>query len=203
MADLPIEKIPSPKKSDSIYRLANNFIYNAYADSSAKKFHGYIWGYKESFKIMINEAIKNPEIYPDILIYPIMFNLRHTIELQLKELIIIGKKINRKIPNFPPTHDIWQLWSEAKKYIETEWKNQEEEISNVENIIIELSRLDESSFVFRYPSNKKGLPSLKKSEVIDLINLRDVGEKTLNFLEGSSIGLQAHLDMLNEFQYSE
>lgn len=163
-----------------------------------------IIGYKQSYKILLDEALKVPAEKPvdmDFLINPILFCLRHYVELSLKDTIrtlnIALQLIKVDEVGFPQTHDIKDLFSNLQEiFLTHKVKFNAETITDdffiqqkvTENIIKELSSYDQFSFSFRYPFKKstKETEKIKDSiseTSIDLKNLKEVGEKLIFTLE--------------------
>ncbi|BBF42402.1 putative orphan protein [Lachnospiraceae bacterium KM106-2] len=118
-------------------------------------------GFKNSVYILINEVYKGKS--EDELIYPIIYNARHSIELSLK--IIINKifkicKIKNKHFNFTEkeslfTHNIERLDKTIKDYysIDKRIRNPYEDISPY----LKDYFIDKDGDAFKYESNKDGL----------------------------------------------
>ncbi|NQU83170.1 MAG: hypothetical protein HQ536_00500 [Parcubacteria group bacterium] len=134
----------------------------------------YIDGYQEATKILV-DYIRNKKIDQDLLIYPIVFLSRHCIELELKEIIKIGKKTLDEDFEYSGLagHDINKL-SEKTKHILLKidkLNNNQEccgEYKKVEQIVKEISDLDSSSTTFRYNRDISGNKT-KKPNYINII----------------------------------
>jgi hypothetical protein len=60
----------------------------------------YSEGYKEAGNVLSKFCIEN-QYYENWILFPLVFNYRHYIELKLKELIFIGKSYLGKKAEFP------------------------------------------------------------------------------------------------------
>lgn len=153
-------------------------------------YHGYKSGAFSSYSMAYMEAadrlVQTPhERSFDTLTLPIVFLYRHYVELTLKELIDLGNKKYGK-PSTPyldgilKGHRIDLLWQELKPLLQQAHSAEEsEEIEAVEACVMEFSNVDEGSFSFRYPVDKKNNltlknnPRLRDLEYIDVHHLAE------------------------------
>lgn len=111
------------------------------------------------------------------LYFPISFLLRHTIELQLKGLIILELReensslnINDiKMPSNIPlskTHSLKLLWDYYKEILLSHYLFvDKKELKSIEKVILKIDKKDFSSTRYRYPVNRKN--QLSNIEPID------------------------------------
>lgn len=123
-------------------------------------------------------------------IYPILFNYRHGLELALKWIIVVygGSGIHGINEN----HDLWSLWKKCRTIIERYGSNNGEDTEAVEQVIKDFHDLDKSGTTFRYGWGKDGKVVELPDHMIDLQNIRDVMEG----VSGYFIGLDGMLDDL-------
>ena len=150
-----------------------------------------IGGYKQGADLMVESALKD-RAAKDVLIFPIIFCYRHYIELSLKHLIA----------NYGPTvgvtrswnsHDLSTLWNKVKVIIKGYGVDVEDDSTCVvADIITEFGKMDEGSFSFRYPVDKKGGLIELQLDSYNLVNIADVMEG----VEGYFNGLDGLLDEL-------
>jgi hypothetical protein len=151
--------------------------------------HVFLWqGYMRAAATLI-EASKGYRAERQMIIYPILFNYRHGIELAMKWVITMYGGISiEKIEH----HDLWQLWKICRQIIPSLGTN-DEAIQAVEQVIKDLHDLDGNALKFRYSCDKNGvLPSLPDG-LINLEHIRDVMEAVGNFFEGADGQLGASL----------
>jgi hypothetical protein len=139
--------------------------------------------------------------YCDIYVWPLLFCLRHFIELILKDTIRKYKIglgiIGSDQIGFESTHNIFKLFQIVEELIQTNPPKFTAEImstdfaiqlASTKKLILELSSVDTYSDAFRYPF-KRGRKGIDKVEFIneelpvDLINLRNIGNKIIYMLE--------------------
>ena len=142
---------------------------------------------------MLVQACKknDPERY--YLIYPILFNYRHAIELAMKWVIVIYGRyssLNIEVDKLEH-HNLWELWKLCKKII-IELGSKSEEISYVEQLIKDFHDVDNTSQAFRYSIDKKGVVFKLPDEMIDPENIRDVMEGLTAFFNGVDVQLDEH-----------
>jgi len=124
----------------------------------------------------------------DLLVYPICFNMRHSIEIRLKETIRCLLKLSEyrsKIPYFDldTSHDIGQIWG----YIKTNSVNLDPRyltfISKVDATISDIAEVDPTGQTFRYPVSRESQKHLVDISLINLIVLKDAFSGLENALD--------------------
>ncbi|OIQ95134.1 hypothetical protein GALL_228310 [mine drainage metagenome] len=172
--------------------------------NNTERHHFLILGYQKALEILLDKSlnITNGNYFEmDLLVSPIIFSLRHFIELSLKDTIRnfnIALKINSPDEiGFKQTHDLNELFNDLKKILST-YKSrfsmdmsEEELMQNLlatENILKELNNYDQYSFSFRYPFKRESKSSGKIQESlppmnIDLKNLKEVSTRLIAILD--------------------
>jgi hypothetical protein len=118
---------------------------------------------------------------------PIVFLIRHYIELTLKALLAQSDKAfgtSRLESNLH--HRLGDLWGETKQALNGMGINYDPgQVRIADELIAELAKFDPLSFSFRYPIDRKtGQPSLARVDCISLSNLNDVYSRFRDFLQG-------------------
>jgi hypothetical protein len=175
---------------DDLSDIANNAILNY----DFKQFPPYADGYRIAADVLVKSCIYQMPFGRgdiDVLIYPIVFNYRHYVELRLKEIIIGLKHCHGIDENVKLVHDIKILWSELKKlYQEFEEDNNTEDFENAERVIFEFAKIDPRSTAFRYPT-----------QTMSKVNIRNFGEvmdRLANFLDCLSDLTEHYRDLTDE-----
>lgn len=166
-------------------------------------------GYRQAAEVLLAEVTERSGIL-DVLIYPIVFNWRHYVELRLKIIFLVAHALyeDQKAP-IPRHHRVDDLWKLARPYVVRHWPNgPESELKKLDEHIGELARNDRDSYVFRYTVNKEGQPALPQTLFhIGVVEFREVSNKTADLLEGISSGLnealQNHAAYLAEMRSEE
>lgn len=128
-------------------------------NKSAKRYIDWAYEYQVAALTLYTQLVTAPHLYN-----PTIFLLRHTVELQLKGLIIgeikrssntriddikIGKR-NRKLNQ---AHSLLELWEKYIAVVQGEIDTNE--ISRINRVIKKLNRKDPGSDRYRYPQSKR------------------------------------------------
>lgn len=89
---------------------------------------------------------------------PYLFLCRHTIELQLKAIIMLGQEAMKLTAFLPSHHDLDRLWSAAFPVIKLYPPKEESQIDQVRQIVKDYHDADPGSFNFRYPVSTNNKP---------------------------------------------
>jgi hypothetical protein len=162
-----------------------------------QQFYGYCTGYKESADRLIDDAMASHEIARlDTVVFPAFFLYRQFIELSLKQAILqfSSEKYSERIATLKRlNHDLVAMWNEFVKVLpEARDESERTTLQVVERYIQEFSRVDKSSFSFRYPITKD-LELIFGEE--QRINLRHVKDRMAE-LEAFFSGTDAYMDDL-------
>jgi len=200
-----------PKKGDAIF-LPKDGLDLDYASINTKNginnHHSeflLIEGYREAAKELLKSLLTDKNINwlkIDSKIYPIVFLIRHYIEIILKNTLryysIINDKAFSDEVGYTKGHSLKELWDLLRPYIEDNYKYYSDELKSeysdtneaVEKIINEINDLDKNSFSFRYAFegankiNDKIKFAIKAPQFIDLSNLNETFIRLINYLEG-------------------
>lgn len=166
----------------------------------------YADGFRRAAELLIENVTTTYEI--NTVIFPIIFLYRQYTELVLKEIIGYGQYLSQHHDVRQGGHDLNNLWLAAKSYIQkhcTEVDN--DELTQVENIIFDLYKLDTTSEASRYPVIKQKSSSGKRSasfpynaEPIDLDELAGRMRIGAAFLGKISSILSVCENLQREFQ---
>ncbi|MHA1657524.1 MAG: hypothetical protein ACTSUT_00155 [Promethearchaeota archaeon] len=186
---------PKKKNMEPIFKSCDDWQFNACLNWSFDPLDLYVMGYKDAAEILVKKATEKNSIV-DFLIYPICFLYRQYIELCLKEIIQSGRILLDKGFDFPQHHKLIKLWEIAKAIIFEVFSNNNEQInlSFIEHIISEFSRIDPDSFSFRYPCDKKGNNLLSGIKYVNLRHLSDNMSKFGKEIDGISNVISVYLE---------
>lgn len=188
-----------PKKEEKLFQSEVSSDTGAWLAVPANKFFLYSEGYKNAGDALFNYCIANP-FYNNTIVYPLVFTYRQFIELRLKELIMMGNKLNDIDKDFPDEHNILRLWKMFRNEIYSKIAQEDRAIfDNSEKVIEQFTTEDSQSMNFRYPLTGGAIrrDSLKR-ETIDLINLKAVIDRLYNFLTSIWDELSHYEDMKQE-----
>lgn len=130
------------------------------------------------------DAAESGRREPFYVIYPILFNYRHAVELAMKWIISrYGRHTNLQVDEITH-HNLWDLWKICRDII-IEIGGEDDAVSVVELIIKDLHDIDKTSMNFRYALNKKGTLNKLPEGMIDLSNIREVMQGVSHFFDGA------------------
>lgn len=185
-----------PKRGEKLF-VNGDYETNSYIPASINGktedlLNKYYNGFKELADAGVEQIIANSHsnAVKDKLVFPIMFNYRHYIELILKKYAIkyandesermeLGQKLG---------HNLEFYWRKVKPLLIDVYSAHDnlEEISEAtESYILQFQELDRGSFTFRYPFAKgeKFAPFFNTDFHIDTVHLRDKMNELYNLLE--------------------
>ncbi|CAH1002446.1 hypothetical protein LEM8419_03325 [Neolewinella maritima] len=190
------EEIEFPRKDDKLFIDDGPVIYKAWLHKSFQQFGTYATSYGYAAKYLIDSIVlREEQDGKDFLVYPIVFLIRHYVELRLKELIQGLNYCNSQNYGFPSHHRIDNMWGEFKRqYREIGEKDDDDEFKAMDQIIKELSGSDPISMHFRYPVDKAG----NLTQIHDYIcikNLRSTFKRLSMLLDGLSDQIDHYKDI--------
>ena len=144
-------------------------------------FDDYAIGYFEAARL-IWKSIEGGEATVDVAVYPLTFLYRQGIELSVKHLTFFLSSVYST--GEPPklTHGLSDNWQTVRPLIEQHsvennyGELQPSQLDGVERVINDFEKMDAGSFVFRYPTSKKGDLFLQDQSRIDLVAMNRVLE---------------------------
>lgn len=148
-------------------------------------------GYKKAADLMV-DATTNDIYARATLVFPIIFNYRQFIELELKyHLAMYGPAVAID-PNWD-THDLARLWEWFLDMLEGYGTPDPDEADPVVGeIILEFAKIDPNSYSYRYPVDRKGNPLPVAYRDLYLPALADV----MNAIAGYFAGCDGYLSEL-------
>lgn len=172
-----------PKKGDRLLKPSGPIEGVYFADDRITR-EVFLWtGYMSAGEVLIENCMLDPR-KRDYLIYPILFNYRHGVEIALKWTLNRYGRFS-SIGEYDKNHRLIDLW-QACKLVMDELGGSEDVATDkaVEAIIRELDQIDPGSFAFRYAETKNGKDIKLPSYAVDLGNLRDVMRGIDNYFNG-------------------
>lgn len=142
-------------------------------------FPGY-WDYAKGFSqaatVLIDLILsgRGLEHSVDEMVYPVCFNMRHSVELRLKgaisELILIEERRGRDLRfDFAGSHDIGKIWGFFREKALGVDDRYEPIVSRIDTKITDIAEVDATSQTFRYP-HKNNIASQKHLVDVAIIN---------------------------------
>ncbi|MDE1332300.1 hypothetical protein [Vibrio aestuarianus] len=170
-------------------------------DNGNPSYVEYAMGFSKAANLLIEQVLHdNIKHAVDEFVYPVCFNMRHSVELRLKGAIeelqkltsIAGKTLYFDLSG---SHDIGKIWQFFKTESETFDSRYETINESIAPVILDIAAVDATGQTFRYPVS---VESQKHLVEVKLINFR--------LLKQSFNKLEEHLDTLhslNKFLVTE
>uniref|UniRef100_UPI0035ADD65F hypothetical protein n=1 Tax=Acinetobacter sp. TaxID=472 RepID=UPI0035ADD65F len=147
-------------------------------DNGQPNYIEYSKGYSKAANLLLNYVLNSKGEQIDHLIYPICFNMRHSIELRLKgaieEISSLSKIKNIKLPTFDliGSHDIgniWKYFKENTRILDIRFKTVNEKLDTT---IVNIAEIDSTGQTFRYPFNNENKKHLVDQKIINCAILK-------------------------------
>lgn len=159
----------------------------------------YSAGFRDGAETLL-KSLQRSRYGQDMLVYPIVYSLRHAVELALKQVIWAGRRLIDVADDFPDDHDLGRLWAVCRPILQKIWtRSDDDSFTQVEATIRKLCAIDPIGEGFRYPvsTKKQGRtasihPNL---EELDLKKMFEDVSETLSLLDGADSGIDFYLEM--------
>lgn len=173
-----------PKKGDRLLRQSDHWDSGIEFSEHPISRHVHLWdGYLSAgdglIRLCMQEGYGHERHF---VIYPILFNYRHGLELAMKWIVVMygGQGIN----GADEDHNLWKLWKHCREIIEQYGSPDSGTEDLVEQIVKEFHDLDKSGITFRYGWGKNGRNIKLPNHMVDLENIRDVMEGIAAYFTG-------------------
>lgn len=186
-------------RENATFRDGEPFFSNAcVGNNGSPNYYHYAKGYSSAANLLIEQTLKPESSYPvDTFVYPICFNMRHSIELRLKGAIekltnIYGHR--KALPSFSleGSHDIGKIWQYFKTNSVLLDNRLELYTRLLNDTIDDFADIDPTGQTFRYPySTDKS----KHLTTLGSINISILSER-FRFIESILDSLEAYIDEL-------
>ncbi|MEP7352521.1 MAG: hypothetical protein ABI824_04750 [Acidobacteriota bacterium] len=129
----------------------------------------YAEGYRLAGRILANYIIEGQR--ESYIVFPIVFQYRHCVELQFKHLIPNGAfLLDRALPEqdrklLMTSHRLDQLWRILRPILKDTAEVERGCILAIDSYIRQLHKMDQASFAFRYSTTVTGAPSIAKDKL--------------------------------------
>ena len=159
----------------------------------------------EGFKDAADRVVASLETgshtrHPDRSFFPVAYLYRHSIELYLKEIVRLGQSLNLGDAgkDVMAAHNLHALWGKARQVLETMWPGADPEpLLAAEKVILDFHKIDRSGQELRYARSKEQKPHLEQApRIIDLVQMKDVMETVLGFLDSCLVGMDVALEQI-------
>ena len=188
------------KKSKIDLFAAGNDHTNACLNSTPFVDYGYIEGYRLGADLLVDH-VGSLNRNHDLLVFPVVFLLRHHLELQLKSIVRDGRRLFDIDAENATGHSLRKLWRIARALmvkVDDSYPSTEPEYAKIQDLVEQFSEVDNQSTSFRYPRDLDGKPSLPGLEHINLTQLRDTTNATTKILDSFSGWILQNIEWKNE-----
>ena len=141
-------------------------------------------GYKQAADLMVIQT-ESDETTRNFLVYPIIFNYRHFLELSLKyHLATYGPRVG--IPPNWKSHDLALLWTAFVAMLEQFGTLDPDDVDPiVGETILQFAKIDPDSYSHRYPVDRRGDPVPVEQADLHLPTLADVMNGVAGYFSGT------------------
>lgn len=148
-------------------------------DNGNPSYVQYAMGFSQAANLLIAQVIEDDIKYPvDDFIYPVCFNMRHSVELRLKGAItelqklekIAGKNLDFDLSG---SHDIGKIWDFFKTKSEDFDSRYRTINQNIEPTILDIADIDATGQTFRYPVSTESQKHLVEVGCINFVVLKE------------------------------
>ncbi len=144
----------------------------------------YAAGYKDAADALVT-ALAKRKAPLDSVVYPLVFLYRQGLELQLKLILPLARRLAGKEAVADHKHGLMPLWSELRRHLEQlDPREDDKELPAIEDFIRQLDTVDPGSFAFRYPTTKKGEVSLPELRHVNVRQLSEIMDSVFMLLGG-------------------
>ena len=184
MGHLSKIKSPSDFAGQQLFIQGEDWHNNAMLGWAHHSWGLYAAGYKDAADALV-EALSLRKASLDSVVYPLVFLYRQGLELQLKLILPLARRLAGKEAVEDHKHFLLPLWSELRKLMEQlDPRDDDKELPAIEIFIRQLDAVDPASFAFRYPTTKKGEVSLPELRHVNVRHLSEVMDSVFMLLGG-------------------
>lgn len=151
----------------------------------------YSHGYRAAAEKLIKDygSLSLPE--RDSMVFPVIFLYRHYLEIEIKDLIYRIEYFSGNEKLEITHHRLLNIWDILDKKYDELLTNispkynfcSDKDRNSIRVLIKEFNNIDELSFSFRYPKDKKGNKSIKGINYISLDNFKTEINKVINVID--------------------
>ncbi|CCN63532.1 conserved hypothetical protein [Vibrio nigripulchritudo POn4] len=149
-------------------------------DNGLPSYVEYAMGFSKAANLIIDQVLntRDVDLSVDEMVYPVCFNMRHSIELRLKGAIealeVIGKMKSVGVEfNYSGSHDlgnIWAFFKDTSENLDLRYKNVNNQI---EPTILDVAEVDATGQTFRYAFDTDSQRHLTEVGIINFVVLKE------------------------------
>jgi hypothetical protein len=189
-----------------VFRVGHRNVVLNFRHSPDSEFGFYGHAFHDAAQTLANELLDRSG-YSDLEALPIVFLYRHSVELYLKAILIIGNQLlavngaefaETDIQNVLGRHRLTPFLPYLERILEAtgaEWHFPDapdlRTFEDLKKVLREVEEIDAESYAFRYPTTKKGDGSVPHNFSFDLVTCINVLDKLVESLDAAL----THLDV--------
>jgi len=183
---LPVDcKSPSAFSGQPLFVRGSDWQNNAMLGWTPFPMDLYATGYKNAADGLLF-ALANRRASLDSVIYPLVFLYRQGLELQLKLMLPLARRLADVPDRSDHSHSLMPMWNELRALVEQLVPvDGDKELPAMEDFIQQMDKVDPQSFAFRYPTTKKGEISVPDLRHINVRHLSEVMDSVFMMLGGT------------------
>ena len=135
----------------------------------------YAEGFADAAKVLLEAVLRHRGLRhsTDTFVYPICFNMRHSIELYLKSAIealrpLVHHGLRLEEINTETSHDIGRLWTYFKEHSVAIDRRYRKIVELLDRDVMDFAEVDATGQVFRYPFGRENQKHLTDLAIINL-----------------------------------
>ncbi len=182
----PLSRVRSPSDfaGQPLFMQGEDWHNNAVLGWTHFPWDTYAAGYKDAADALVG-ALTERKATLDTAVYPLVFLYRQGLELQLKLILPLARRLVSKEAVADHKHGLMPLWSELRRHLEQlDSREDDKELPAIEDFIRQLDTVDSGSYAFRYPTTKKGEVSLPELRHVNIRHLSEVMDSVFTLLGG-------------------
>lgn len=155
----------------------------------------YVNGFKRAADVLADEVLRTLR-GQDYLVYPIMFNYRHFMELAIKDILYLLADVQGDTNKAERHHSLKGLWSLAFGQLHERWSldsTSDQYLSPIDDMVKFFHDNDPASTAFRYSEVPLGISN------INIETVREKMEEVACRLDSIQMSLKCELDALSEY----
>jgi len=181
---LPRIKSPSHFAGQQLFIQGEDWHNNAMLGWTHFPWDMYAAGYKDAADALVG-ALAERKASLDSVVYPLVFLYRQGLELQLKLILPLARRLAGNDAIKDLDHRLMPLWSELRRLLgQINPSEEDKELPAIEEFIQQLDTVDPRSFAFRYPTDKKGEVLLPTIQHINVRHLSEIMGSVFMLLGG-------------------
>ncbi len=181
---LPKLRPPSDFASQQLFIKGEDWHNNAMLGWTPYPWDLYASGYKDAADVVI-AALAAQKAPIDSVIYPLVFLYRQGLELKLKLILPLARRLAGVDGTTALSHSLRPLWTELRRHLQqVDPRDNDQELIALEDLIWQLDAVDPGSMAFRYPTNKHGEVMLQDLRHVNVRHLSEIMNSVFTMLDG-------------------